>query len=177
MILEKKTSALTSFQKLKYGQKAKNLHFYPFFPFIRKGQSLATFKNIHFVIVFHHQVSFSIHQSGCKFGNENEALHWKVSGISERKLWLNCPLRSWNGDKGRVFKFSFNHKLEKDHIKISQFTKFEVLSLDCNHVENFQKSGKKIETVYGFGGRHLRIREICMEFGRPLTGHSLVTTQ
>ena len=26
------------------------------------------------------------------------------------------------------------------HIKISQFTKFEVLSLDCNHVESFQKN-------------------------------------
>ena len=28
---------------------------------------------------------------------------------------------------------------KKDHIKISRFTKFEVLSLDCNHVEGFQK--------------------------------------
>ena len=25
------------------------------------------------------------------------------------------------------------------------------------------------------GGRNLRIRDICMEFGQPLTGHSLVT--
>ena len=30
----------------------------------------------------------------------------------------------------------------KDHIKISQFTKFEVLSLDCNHVGGLQKLGK-----------------------------------
>ena len=65
---------------------------------------------------------------------------------------------------------------KKDDIKISQFTKFEVLSLDCNHVEGFQKA-KKLETLYGYGGSHLRIRDICMEFGRPLTGHSLVTTQ
>ena len=28
----------------------------------------------------------------------------------------------------------------QDHIKISQFTKFEVLSLDCNYAEGFQKS-------------------------------------
>ena len=54
---------------------------------------------------------------------------------------------------------------------------FEVLSLDHNHVEGFQKLEKKLETLYGFGGRHLRIRDFCMEFGRPLTGHSLVTTQ
>ena len=33
-----------------------------------------------------------------------------------------------------------HHK--KDHIKISQFTKFEVLSSDYNHVEGFQISGK-----------------------------------
>ena len=35
-----------------------------------------------------------------------------------------------------------HHK--KDHIKIGQFTKFEVLSLDCNQVEGFQKSVKLI---------------------------------
>ena len=28
----------------------------------------------------------------------------------------------------------------KDHIEISQFNKFEVLLLDCNHMEGFQKS-------------------------------------
>ena len=56
---------------------------------------------------------------------------------------------------------SVHHK--KDHIKISQFTKFEVLLLDCNHVEGFQKL-EKLET-YGFGGHHLRIRGICMDFG------------
>ena len=64
----------------------------------------------------------------------------------------------------------------KDHIKISQFTKFVVLSSDCDHVEGFQKS-EKLETFYGFGERHLRIRDICMELGLPLTGHSLVTTR
>ena len=67
-----------------------------------------------------------------------------------------------------------HHK--KDHIEISQFAKFGVLSLDRNHGKGFQKS-KTLETLYGFGGRHLRIRDICMEFGRPLIGHSLVTTQ
>ena len=35
----------------------------------------------------------------------------------------------------------------------------------------------ELQTLYGFGGRHLRIRDICMEFGRPLTCHSLVITQ
>ena len=34
-----------------------------------------------------------------------------------------------------------HHK--KDHIKISQFTKFEVLLLDCNHVEGFQNMKNK----------------------------------
>ena len=29
----------------------------------------------------------------------------------------------------------------------------------------------RILSLYGFGGRHLRIRDVCMEFGRPLTGH------
>ena len=65
---------------------------------------------------------------------------------------------------------------KKDHIKIRQFAKFEVLSLDCDHVDGFQISGKK-ETLHGFGSRHLIIREICMEFGRTLTGHCLVTSQ
>ena len=41
-----------------------------------------------------------------------------------------------------------HHK--KNHMKISQFTKFEVLSFDCNHVEGFQKS-EKLEPLYGFG--------------------------
>ena len=59
---------------------------------------------------------------------------------------------------------------------MSQFTKFEFLSLDCNYAEGFGKL-ERSETLYGFGGRCLRIRDICMEFGRPLTGHSLVAMQ
>ena len=51
---------------------------------------------------------------------------------------------------------------KKDHIKLLSLPKFEVVSLDCNHVEGFQKS-EKLETLHGFWG--------------PLTGHSLVTTQ
>ena len=51
----------------------------------------------------------------------------------------------------------------KDHIKICQFTKSEVLPLDYNHVEGFQKSGK-LENLHGFGGFSLGIRDICMEF-------------
>ena len=81
------------------------------------------------------------------------------------------------GDKFSIFissEIGVLHK--KDHIKISQFTKFEVVSLDCNHGEGFQKI-EKLETLYGLGGRHLRIRDICMEFGRPLTGHSLVNVR
>ena len=35
---------------------------------------------------------------------------------------------------------------KKGHIKISQFTKFDVLSLDFNHEESFQKSAK-LETL------------------------------
>ena len=53
---------------------------------------------------------------------------------------------------------------EKDHIEINQFTKFEVLSLDYNHIEGFQNS-EKLETLCGFGGP------------LELVGHSLVTTQ
>ena len=37
---------------------------------------------------------------------------------------------------------------KKDHIKISQFTKFEVLSLDCNHVEGYKKSEKIRDFVW-----------------------------
>ena len=37
--------------------------------------------------------------------------------------------------------------------------------------------GKLRDFVWNFGGQHLRIRHICMEFGRPLTGHSLINTQ
>ena len=60
------------------------------------------------------------------------------------KLLVNCPFRSSNGEWGRVLNFhliknwSPNKESsilrKKDHIKMSQFTKFEVLSLDCNHV-------------------------------------------
>ena len=52
-------------------------------------------------------------------------------------------------------RFSFNQELEsitrKDYIKISQFTEFEALSLDCNHayIEGFQKS-EILETLYGW---------------------------
>ena len=63
--------------------------------------------------------------------------------MKTRDELLNFHLiRNWSPD----------HK--KDHIKISQFTKFEVLSLDCNHVEGFQKS-EILETLYGFGRCHL----------------------
>ena len=40
--------------------------------------------------------------------------------------------------------FNFHWSPSQDHIKISQFTKFEVLLLDCNHVEGFQISGKLV---------------------------------
>ena len=46
---------------------------------------------------------------------------------------------------------------KKDRIKISQFTKYEVLSLDCNRVEGFQKI-EKIRNFVWIGGRHRRIR-------------------
>ena len=67
---------------------------------------------------------------------------------------------------------------ERSQIKISQFIKFELLSLECNRVEGFQKL-EKLESLYGFNlcRHHLGIRDNCMEYGRPLTGHSLVTTQ
>ena len=38
-----------------------------------------------------------------------------------------------------------HHK--KDHKEISQFTKFEVMLLDCNHAEGFQKL-EILETVW-----------------------------
>ena len=66
------------------------------------------------------------------------------------------------GDEFLNFHFIRNWSpSQKDHIKIRQFTKFEVTSLDCNQVEGFQKLEK--------------IRDICMEIGRPSTSHSLVT--
>ena len=40
--------------------------------------------------------------------------------------------------------------MKKNHIKISPFTKFEVRSIDCNHVEGFQNL-EKLETLYGLG--------------------------
>ena len=44
--------------------------------------------------------------------------------------------------------------------RICQFTKFEVLSLDGNHIGGFQNSEILEPTLYGFGGHHLRIRDI-----------------
>ena len=40
---------------------------------------------------------------------------------------------------------------KKNHIKISQFTRFEVLSLHCNHEEGFQKSEKIKEFIWIWG--------------------------
>ena len=119
--------------------------------------------------------------SFCRFSNKLLLLlKWKNPPPSQLRGLVstlkNCPFRSSNGDSGQVSKLleiGVHHK--NDHIKISQFTKCEVLSLDCNHVEGVQKS-EILQTLYGIGGSHLRIRDICMEFGRPLTGHSLVTT-
>ena len=46
------------------------------------------------------------------------------------------------GDKFLNFDLIKNWRRKKDHIKISRFTKFGVVSLDFNHVEIFQKSEK-----------------------------------
>ena len=56
-------------------------------------------------------------------------------------------------------------------LKLVSLPGFGVVSLNCNHVEGFQKS-EKLETLSGFGGRL-----ICMEFWRPLTAYSLGTMQ
>ena len=42
-------------------------------------------------------------------------------------------------------------------LKLVSLPSFGVVLLDCNHVEGFcfQKSENKLETSYGFGGRHL----------------------
>ena len=53
-----------------------------------------------------------------------------------------------------------------DHIKNSQFTKFEVLSLGCDHVKDFQIS-EKLETCM----------DLDVLYGIWATGRSLVTTQ
>ena len=67
---------------------------------------------------------------------------------------------------GGVLNFKFHLKLElttwKEHFKTYQFARFGVVSLDCNPVEGFQKSDK-LETLYGFRGRHLGIRDITMK--------------
>ena len=61
--------------------------------------------------------------------------------------FCKLPVRSskYYRDWGRVLN-GVHHK--KHHVKISQITKFEVLLLDCNHVEDFQKLGK-LETLTG----------------------------
>ena len=95
-------------------------------------------------------------------------------------LFLFFLIQMETGDEFFNFHFirNWSPSHERSQIKISQFTKFELLSLECNRVEGFQKL-KKLESLYGFnlGRRHLGIRDICMEYGRPLTGRSLVTTQ
>ena len=42
--------------------------------------------------------------------------------------------------------------------------------INCNRVDGFQKS-EKLETSYGFGGRHLRIYGIWVTFDRPQPGY------
>ena len=61
----------------------------------------------------------------------------------------------------KVLSISRSELQKKDHIKISQFTKFGDLSLDCNHVEGFQKS-EIAETLYVFEGCNLEIRDISV---------------
>ena len=53
----------------------------------------------------------------------------------------------------RLIRIGNNIHHKKDHIKItgSQFTTFEVLLLDCNHVKGFQIL-EKLGTLYGFEG-------------------------
>ena len=48
---------------------------------------------------------------------------------------------------------------------------FAVVSFDCDYVllNDFQKSQKLLENLHGFWGRHLGIRNVCMEFLLPLT--------
>ena len=79
------------------------------------------------------------------------------------------------GDEFLIFNYQQLESIKNVYMEITQFTTFEVLSLDCNHVEGFQKS-EKLETVW-IWGRYLRVRGICMKFGRRLAGHSLVATQ
>ena len=88
------------------------------------------------------------------------------NSITNSTRKMPAPEFKWR--LGTSFNFSFNQNFgvhhKKDHIKVSQFTKFEVLPLDCNHVKGFQKS-EKLDTLYRFERHHLRIRDICMEFG------------
>ena len=79
--------------------------------------------------------------------------------VSLRVLEVVAVLK---GDWGRVFKLPSNHK--KDHFKISQFAKFEVLSLDCNHVEGFQNS-EKLVTLYGFGDANSELETFVWSLG------------
>ena len=63
------------------------------------------------------------------------------------------------GDEFLHFGLKIGVHHRKGHIEISQLTKFEVLLLDCNHAEGFKKS-EKLETLFGFGRRPLRIRHL-----------------
>ena len=63
------------------------------------------------------------------------------------------PILEFKWRLGASLKFSVHRKLESITRMITllittQFTKFKVLSLDCNHAEGFQKS-EKLETLYG----------------------------
>ena len=61
---------------------------------------------------------------------------------------VSVCIRRSNGDWGRVLNFhlirNWSSSQEKDHIKSSQLTKFEVLSLDCKHAGGFKKKNGKI---------------------------------
>ena len=96
-----------------------------------------------------------------KSGERTKLLRVRGRGARARGVFkkiARSEVQMETGDEFLNLNLKIGARHKKDHIKISQFTKFEVVSLDCNHVEGFQKSEKFV-----------------WNWGRPLTAHSLVT--
>ena len=70
----------------------------------------------------------------------------------------------------------------KDHVEIGHLTKYDAFRVNRDQVMDLEiwfeihRNHKKIQkSLYGFGGRCLKIRDICMDFEPYFKVHSSVS--
>ena len=61
----------------------------------------------------------------------------------------------------------YSYHFDETELKITIFLNFQV----------YHRNEKHFESLYGFGGRHLKIRDVCMGFEPCFKVHNLVVIQ